>query len=335
MVIMSAKVAADLTVKSVKQVCVSAPLKPGWQWFTAASGASAGGLSALTGLGGAVVFVPACSHLGMTAKKIVGTTVVAVTCATTAGSIAYTQNNVTDIPAAIAIGIVGAATTPLGQMIAKGISGKMLRKCCGGALLACAPTAFMTKKKTRGGGGEGEGEGEEAATPTSETRPGGVAALALVGKAEQLVAKGGILAYLNRANNQPPPPSSSSAGGTGGGNDKVGSSRSGVDGADTPRISSPKEITAGAGAAVIIPSGTEATATTGQSGSAIQNIKEQFQERLDRNGGDVYQALWAEREYLLLGLAVGMLQAWASLCAPVFAPLRRELIIGHPGVPYV
>jgi hypothetical protein len=124
-VIMSAKAAAELAKagKKIAPACVSAPLKPGWQWFTGSSGAFAGGLSALTGLGGAVVFVPACSHLGMTAKKIVGTTVVAVTCATTAGSYAYTQNNVTDIPAAFAIGIVGAATTPFGQMIAKGVSG--------------------------------------------------------------------------------------------------------------------------------------------------------------------------------------------------------------------
>jgi hypothetical protein len=39
---------------------------------------------------------------------------------------------VTDIPAAIAIGVVGAATTPFGQMIAKRISGKTLRKVGGG-----------------------------------------------------------------------------------------------------------------------------------------------------------------------------------------------------------
>jgi hypothetical protein len=36
------------------------------------------------------------------------------------------QNNVTDIPAAVAIGVVGAATTPLGQMVAKGVSGKVI-----------------------------------------------------------------------------------------------------------------------------------------------------------------------------------------------------------------
>ena len=144
MVIMSAKAAAEIAAKGVKTACVSAPLKPGWQWFTAGAGGAAGGLSALTGLGGAVVFVPACSHLGMTAKKIVGTTVVAVTCATTAGSIAYTQNNVTDIPAAVAIGVVGAATTPLGQMIAKGVSGKMLRKWCGGALLVRVLSSFQS-----------------------------------------------------------------------------------------------------------------------------------------------------------------------------------------------
>ena len=38
-----------------------------------------------------MVFIPACARLGMVARNIVGTTVVAVTCATTAGSLAYTQ----------------------------------------------------------------------------------------------------------------------------------------------------------------------------------------------------------------------------------------------------
>ena len=81
----------------------------------------------------------------MTAKKIIGTTVVAVTCATSAGSYAYTEANVTDgFFAAVAIGVVGAATTPFAQRLA-GVSGKTLRR-CGGALLGCA-TAFMTKKK--------------------------------------------------------------------------------------------------------------------------------------------------------------------------------------------
>ena len=32
-----------------------------------------------------------------------------------------------------------------------------------------------------------------------DSRPGGAAALALAGKADELVAKGGILAYLNKA----------------------------------------------------------------------------------------------------------------------------------------
>ena len=143
---MSAGLKTATTMSNIAK-CVSAPLKPGWWKFTSATGASAGALSALTGLGGAVIFVPACKQLGMTAKKIIGTSVVAVTCATTAGSIAYTQNNVTDIPAAVAIGAVGAATTPIGQRIAKGVSGKTLRVWCGVALLACAPTAFMKKEK--------------------------------------------------------------------------------------------------------------------------------------------------------------------------------------------
>ena len=134
---MSAGLKTATTMSNIAK-CVSAPLKPGWWKFTSATGASAGALSALTGLGGAVVFVPACKQLGMTAKKIIGTTVVAVTCATSAGSYAYTEANVTDIPAAVAIGVVGAATTPFAQRLARGVSGKTLRRWCGGALLAAA-----------------------------------------------------------------------------------------------------------------------------------------------------------------------------------------------------
>ena len=274
---MSAKAAA--TAAAAAHKCVEAPLKAGWQYFTMASGSSAGALSALTGLGGAVVFVPACSHLGMTAKKIVGTTVVAVTCATTAGSIAYTQNNVTDIPAAMAVGVVGAATTPLGQMVARGVSGKVLRKWCGAALLACAPTAFMTKSKEAP---EEDGGEERKPVPVPETRPGGNAALALSGKADELVSSGGILAYLNRSNRGKPAVATSPA-----------------EGEVKPKVSSPAE-----GSAV---AGEGGEPERGQSGSAITNFKEQFQERIERAGG-VYEAIWAEREHLLLGLAVGMLQ---------------------------
>ena len=127
----AARVAAGAPAASAPAACVSAPLKPGWQYGTTAWGTGAGAVSALTGLGGAVVFVPACSRLGMTAKKIIGTTVVAVTCATSAGSYAYTEANVTDIPAAVAIGVVGAATTPFAQRLARGVSGKTLRRWCG------------------------------------------------------------------------------------------------------------------------------------------------------------------------------------------------------------
>lgn len=69
-----------------------------------------------------------------------------------------------------------------------------------------------------------------------------------------------------------------------------------------------KKETSGSSVTAATPAELEALKEgTGKSGSAVQNFKEQFQERIDRNGG-VYEALWAEREHLLLGLAVGMLQ---------------------------
>ena len=113
--------------------------------FTVASGGFAGSVSAVTGLGGAVVFIPALSKLGYEARHIVGTAVVAVTGATAAGSFAYAQNGVSDVPAAVTVGVVGAACTPVGQLLAKRLSGKTLRKMLGGALILCSPSAMLKK----------------------------------------------------------------------------------------------------------------------------------------------------------------------------------------------
>jgi hypothetical protein len=85
---MAAKVAATAAVDSLSTPASRAA-------FSAASGSFAGAVSAITGLGGAVVFVPALSRLGFKAKDIVGTTVAAVTGATAAGSLAYAQKGVT------------------------------------------------------------------------------------------------------------------------------------------------------------------------------------------------------------------------------------------------
>ena len=85
---MAAKVAATAAVDSLSTPASRAA-------FSAASGSFAGAVSAITGLGGAVLFVQALSRLGFKAKVIVGTTVAAVTGATAAGSLAYAQKGVT------------------------------------------------------------------------------------------------------------------------------------------------------------------------------------------------------------------------------------------------
>jgi uncharacterized membrane protein YfcA len=292
--------------------CVSAPLKPGWQYGTTAWGTGAGALSALTGLGGAVVFVPACSRLGMTAKKIIGTTVVAVTCATTAGSYAYTQNNVTDIPAAFAIGAVGACTTPIGQRLARNVSGKTLRRWCGGALLACAPTAFMKKKKDGDHLTETTVDGDHAPGGTAEVRPGGAAALALAGKADELVARGGILEYLMTGKKKDLPSREPTERVP-----VVSSSAENVPTNDSSRrrrgwfrsrsVSNEDSSSPTAHSVREEVSDSEEKFEKGQSGSAWINFVEQFRDRVERAGG-VQEALWAEREHLLLGVAVGLLQ---------------------------
>ena len=88
--------AKQATAKIAKAVAVESLSTPSSRAaFSAASGSFAGMVSAITGLGGAVVFVPALSRLGFKAKDIVGTTVAAVTGATAAGSLAYAQKGVT------------------------------------------------------------------------------------------------------------------------------------------------------------------------------------------------------------------------------------------------
>jgi len=115
--------------------------------FSAITGSFAGMVSAITGLGGAVVFVPALSRLGFNAKDIIGTTVAAVTGATAAGSLAYAQKGVTDLPCAITVGFAGACSTPIGQQFAKHISGPQMRRMLGGALILCAPSVLIKKTK--------------------------------------------------------------------------------------------------------------------------------------------------------------------------------------------
>ena len=67
-------------------------------------------------------------------------------------------------------------------------------------MLMCAPTAFVKKKTHKPVPGHPElDEPEGSPIMVGDSRPGGAAALALAGKADELVAKGGILAYLNKA----------------------------------------------------------------------------------------------------------------------------------------
>ena len=138
-----------------------------------------------------MVFVPACSRLGMTAKKIIGTTVVAVTCATTAGSYAYTQNNVTDIPAAFAIGAVGRVRHAHRPTNGAQRLGKDAPAVVRGRAPRVRADGVYEKEKDGDHETETTVDGDHAPGGTAEVRPGGAAALALAGKADELVARGG------------------------------------------------------------------------------------------------------------------------------------------------
>ena len=111
------------------------------------------------------MFIPTLSKLGYEARHIVGTTVIAVTATTFAGSIAYAQNGVTDIPAAVCMGTAAAMTTPVGVAISRKLSGRQMRKLLGASLLLCSPSVLFSKKKDwtkceEAGQGDGSGDGE-------------------------------------------------------------------------------------------------------------------------------------------------------------------------------
>jgi uncharacterized membrane protein YfcA len=319
----AARVAAGAPAASAPAACVSAPLKPGWQYGTTAWGTGAGAVSALTGLGGAVVFVPACSRLGMTAKKIIGTTVVAVTCATSAGSYAYTEANVTDIPAAVAIGVVGAATTPFAQRLARGVSGKTLRRWCGGALLACAPTAFMTKKKK---GDKTTVDDDHAPGGTAEVRPGGAAALALAGKADELVKRGGILENINLLRRDADARGKRQAS-AGANSVRETKGRAGVRESANARGGSGSGSGSGSIAhSVKEPEASPADSSVGHHGNAWLNLQEQFRERMRVADGDFARALWNEREHLAVGLGVGLLQGTVGIGGGVLVTTYMSIV---------
>ena len=56
------------------------------------------------------------------------------------------NNFKTDLPCAATIGFAGAACTPIGQKFAQHISGPMMRRMLGGALVLCAPSVLIKKK---------------------------------------------------------------------------------------------------------------------------------------------------------------------------------------------
>lgn len=98
-----------------------------WSTLVAAAvGAGSGMLSALAGVGGAVVSTPGIRVLGATPLEAVGSTVPAIIPGALTGSIRYARAGLIDWPAGLTCGLAGATTSVLGAWTSDRIEGGWL-----------------------------------------------------------------------------------------------------------------------------------------------------------------------------------------------------------------
>lgn len=93
---------------------------------TFAVGVGAGVLSALLGIGGAVVTTPAIRVLGATPIEAVGSTVPAILPGAISGSIRYAREGMVDWPLALGLGVPGAAFALTGAWVSSLVDGRAL-----------------------------------------------------------------------------------------------------------------------------------------------------------------------------------------------------------------
>lgn len=93
---------------------------------TVGIGVLAGGLSALLGVGGAVVTTPAVRVLGATPIEAVGSTVPAILPGALAGAIRYSREGLVDWRLAIGLGASGSVFALLGAVVSSAVNGRLL-----------------------------------------------------------------------------------------------------------------------------------------------------------------------------------------------------------------
>lgn len=94
--------------------------------LTVLAGLGAGVLSALLGVGGAVVTTPAVRVLGATPIQAVGSTVPAILPGAVAGTLRYAREGLVDWRAALGLGISGSVVAVLGALASHAVQGGVL-----------------------------------------------------------------------------------------------------------------------------------------------------------------------------------------------------------------
>lgn len=94
--------------------------------ITALVGVGAGMLSALLGVGGAVITTPAVRVLGATPIQAVGSTVPAILPGAIAGTLRYAREGLVDWRAALGLGLSGSVVAVVGALVSDHVPGELL-----------------------------------------------------------------------------------------------------------------------------------------------------------------------------------------------------------------
>ncbi|KAJ1452155.1 sulfite exporter TauE/SafE-domain-containing protein [Pelagophyceae sp. CCMP2097] len=107
--------------------------------YMGATGALAGALGSLAGMGGGFVAIPMMTRFGMTQHAAHGTSLVGVCATGVAGALAYSKDGHVDWVAAAAIASMGMFTARLGAQFGSKLDSKTLSRALGVFMLAVAP----------------------------------------------------------------------------------------------------------------------------------------------------------------------------------------------------
>ncbi|EQC27842.1 hypothetical protein SDRG_14424 [Saprolegnia diclina VS20] len=114
-------------------------------WLVASgTGAFAGTVSALTGVGGGIIIIPTLAKwTGLTQQAINGTSIAAVTVSATVGSVNYLMAGCVNIPMAALVTCSSIFFTKVGVQLAHKLSQVHLRRVVGAAMLVSVPFIYF------------------------------------------------------------------------------------------------------------------------------------------------------------------------------------------------